>query len=190
MEATNARKMRLKLLPDTCVGSTTFNTRIRGGLFPVAVADRACILLDALQLNTSPERLDAMKAAIYLAGALVVPYDDRPPMTDVTQAFEPLTAVGVLRLNGYAWDTTFSYYRALAADTDDWKVARAVLTLAELEATATLGASNRKHRKVYGDARHFVLPLVVTVPEVGPTLQVALESALKAGQSLESPQTS
>lgn len=64
-----ARGFRRLAFPDKLTGHTSFNRNLRGGNTRIAVADRACVVLEAVVGRDHPE-LSAMCQIAYLAGAL------------------------------------------------------------------------------------------------------------------------
>jgi len=165
-----ARNYRLQVMPDGAVGQTTFNRDLRPGHNRVTVADRACEILESLGLEA--ETLDQMQAMVYLVGTLDRKNVTLPALEEA--GFPPWLVIGVRRVHGEDWDTTYSYYRALMKDFDEFKLVRGALAVAEVES-----APERWQRKVQGDARHWVMQMLLTAPVHGALLRGLLEERLR-----------
>lgn len=179
--AARARAFREVVLPNSRlhqVPKRSYNPLLRRGLCSVEVADRACVVLCAACRGVQhPDLIVKMEAIVYLTGLLDLDAEDGPVVEETLQAqgFDAFTWLGTRIVQGLPWDTHSSYWTNLIGHFDVYRLVRCALGVAELEDTLSLPLSDRRRRKVVGDATHVLVPMLSA--EGGP--ETALRLLLK-----------
>lgn len=162
-----AREYRLEVFPDGKCGQTTYNRNIRGGNVKVGIADRACIILEAVVGKDHPD-LEVMCQIAYLEGALA----GMEPDNLWEAGFPDIVVMGAAHVRGPVWDTHFHYYMNLMEGFDTYKIVKGALHLAELEDLMEGPAPWRA--KAVAEVPN-VRKLLLTVPEYGMRMITLLD---------------
>ncbi|TVQ86248.1 MAG: hypothetical protein EA397_20355 [Deltaproteobacteria bacterium] len=158
-EVRAARAFRRLAFPDKLTGQTTFNRNVRGGNPRLPVADRACLILEAVVGRDSTE-LSEMCQVAYLEGALA----GVQPSSLLDAGFSEPVVLAATLLHGELWSSHYSYYRTLLEDFDSTKLVKGALHLAEIEALRD--GPQRWRAKAAAETVN-VRKLLLTVPDYG-----------------------